>query len=53
MTAIPSIVLVAWLAMLSMVGAVVLRRPWQKYVALGCAAIEVAVVAFLVVLVST
>lgn len=48
MIAIPSIAMCGLLAMLSMVAATILRRRWMRYVALGCAAVETAMVAFLI-----
>lgn len=50
MSTIPSIVPVGWLAMLLMVAATVLRKRWQRYFALGCAALQVAIVAWLVII---
>lgn len=48
MIAIPAIVLIGWMAMLSMIAALILSRRWMRYVALGCAAIQVAAVMVLV-----
>lgn len=49
MIAIPSIAMVSLIAMLSMLGAVILRKPWMKFTALGLAAVEVGLVIFLVI----
>lgn len=49
MIAVPSIALISLLAMLSMVAAVVLRKPWQQWMAVGCATLEVAAVIALIV----
>lgn len=48
MIAAPSIAMIAMLAMLSMFGATILRRPWQRWVALGCAAAEIAAIFILI-----
>jgi hypothetical protein len=52
MIAIPAIALCGILAMLSMVGALILTKPWMKYVAIGCAVLETAMVIFLVIIAS-
>jgi hypothetical protein len=44
MIAIPSIAMLLLLAVLSVFGSNILRRPWQRWTALGCAFIEVAAV---------
>ena len=49
MIAIPAIAICGIMAMMSMVGAVILSKPWMKYVALGCAALETGVALFLVI----
>jgi hypothetical protein len=50
MIAIPSILLISLLAMLSIIGAATLSTPWMRLVALGFAAWETAMVIFLLVL---
>lgn len=48
MVAIPSIAMCGILAMLSMVGATILSKPWMRYAALGCAILETGMVGFLI-----
>lgn len=43
-----SIALISLNAMLAMFAACILSRRWMRYFALGCAAVEVAAVVFLV-----
>ena len=52
MIVIPSIALCGLLAMLSLVGAMILTKPWMRYVAIGCAALEIGMVLVLVVAVT-
>jgi hypothetical protein len=49
MIAIPAIAMCGMLAMLSMVAATILHKPWQRWVAVGCATLETAMVIFLVI----
>lgn len=49
MSAAPSIAMIAVLAMLSFFGAMILSRPWQRWIAFGCGIFEVAAVIFLLV----
>ena len=44
MTAIPGIAICAIFAALSMVATTILSKPWMRYVALGCAIFQTAVV---------
>lgn len=50
MIAIPSIVLLTLLALLSFIASAVLRKPWMRYVAQACAGIEIALALFLVII---
>ena len=52
MIAVPSIALLGLMAMLSLIAATVLRKAWMQYVALGCAAVEIASLIWLVTMVS-
>lgn len=48
MIAVPGIAACGIMAMMSMMGALILSKPWMRYVALGCAALETGMVIFLV-----
>lgn len=50
MITIPSIAMIGLLAMLSMLGATILSKPWMRWAALGIAAVEIAAVAFLILI---
>lgn len=52
MIAVPSIVMLLLVAILSAVGSAVLSKPWMKKTALALSAMEVALAIFLVVLVT-
>jgi hypothetical protein len=52
MIAAPSIALISILAIMSAVGTAILRHPWQRFLALGCAMLEVGIVIILVGIVS-
>ena len=52
MVAIPSIVLIATMAFLSLFAATISSRTWMKMTALGCAIFEIGAVVFLLITVS-
>lgn len=43
-TIVPSIAMISLTAMLSLLGAAILRKTWMRIVALGCAGIEIGAV---------
>lgn len=50
MTIAPAIGLIALNIMLACVAAIVLRKPWMKWFAVGCAGVETAALATLIIL---